>query len=278
MNFSFAATSGVEFKKSRLYRESQKLVKKAKRLYAAYNSLQEVKRISKHFSSYFQPVVASKSSELKGAHKIRHDVYCKELGLFDATGVDYEADSYDEYATQCLIEHERTGSYAGTVRLIMPDSDKQILPIEKEATQYITDKRYLPSNFNRDEVCEISRIAIPKEFRKRKVDKYAGAAYAVINEETYSEIELRCFPLIAVGLYMSTAALALKKGKKHAFFMVEPRLAKSMRYIGIKLVKIGEEFEYVGTRAPYYINNEDFLNHLSPSFKFMMNQFMKKID
>jgi N-acyl amino acid synthase of PEP-CTERM/exosortase system len=277
MNISLPVHQGEWLKKTGLYRKTNKIVKTFKRVYSSYQSLQEVKRISKYFASYFQPVVAQTELELRGAHKIRHDVFCKELELFDATSKDYEADDYDNYAKQCLIKHERTGTFSGTVRLIMPRTNDDILPIEKVAIDSITNKDYLPSNFNRDEVCEISRIAIPKDFRRRKVDKFDGAARAVINEETYSEIELRCFPLIAVGLYMTTAALAFKEGKKHAFFMVEPRLAKSMRYIGIKLIRIGEEFDYVGRRAPYYINNEDFLAHLSPSFKFMMKEFMKKI-
>lgn len=278
MNFSLSLTQSAWLPKLGLYRKATKVAKTIKRTYSAYQSLQEVKRISKYFSNYFQPVIANNQKEVAGAHKIRHDVFCKELALFEATSSNYESDQYDNYSMQCLIEHQRTGAYAGTVRLIMPTSDDDSLPIENVALASITETKYLPSNFNRDEVCEISRIAIPREFRRRKMDKFKGAANAGINEETYSEQELRCFPLIAVGLYMSTAALALKQGKKHAFFMVEPRLAKSMRYIGIKLIKIGNEFEYVGTRAPYYINNEDFLNHISPSFKFMMEQFMKKID
>lgn len=248
-----------------------------KKAISDYKSLKEANRISEYFSNYFVPVVAKTENELRGAHKIRHDVFCSELKLFDATSQDYERDSYDDYSEQCLIKQDSTDVYAGTVRLIMPTNDEQILPIEKVALKHITDSRYLPSNFKRDEVCEISRIAIPRAFRRRKTDQFQGAATAAINEGTYSEKELRCFPLIVVGLYMTTAALAIKSGKKHAFFMVEPRLARSMKYIGIKLIKIGDEFEYVGRRAPYYINHDEFIEHLSPSFKIMMKSFIKKM-
>lgn len=278
MSISIATTIDSNwFLGSRVYRESQKLIKKVKRGYAAYKSLQEVKTISRHFSSFFVPVIAKSEKELNGAHKIRHDVFCKELQLFDATRKDFERDNYDNYAKQCLIQHERTGDFSGTVRLIMPNSQEERLPIEDVATQHITNKAYLPSNFKRDEICEISRIAIPKCFRRRRIDQFEGSARAVINEETYSEIEMRCFPLIAVGLYMAAAAIAIKEGKKHAFFMVEPRLARSMRYIGIKLIQIGDEFQYVGRRAPYYIAYDDFLQNLSPSFRFMMNKFVQKM-
>jgi len=255
------------------YVKRNPLIKKLRRLLSGYKAIKEANNISQHFLSFFTPVLAQTEDEVNAAFKVRHNVFCEELKLFKIEDTAFEKDGYDEYAKQCVIKHQRTQSYAGTVRMIMPSSSEQTLPIEKIALAHITQTQYLPSNFNRDEVCEISRIAIDKSFRRRNLDKYDGAATAVINEETYSEIELRCFPLLAVGLYMATAAVCISQGKKHAYFMVEPRLAKSMSYIGIKLVKIGNEFEYVGTRAPYYINNEDFVAHLSPPFKSMMNAF-----
>ncbi len=281
MSYILPVQNGEHITKSkgtnRFVRSVKKVLGKVKKTYSAFQTLQEVNRISRYFSNYFAPIVAEDEVSKAGAHKIRHDVFCKELKLFEATSKDFESDHYDSYSKQCLIQHDRTGEFAGTVRLIMPSCKEEILPIEKIATDYITKPEYHPSNFNRDEICEISRIAIPQDFRRRKIDQFEGAARAAINEDTYSEIELRCFPLIAVGLYMATAALALKEGKKHAYFMVEPRLARSMRYIGIKLVKIGTEFEYVGTRAPYYIESNDFITHLTPSFRYMMDSFIKKI-
>lgn len=251
------------------------IIMKVKRLVNGYKALKEANHISQHFLSFFTPIYARNEEDIKGAHKIRHDVFCEELQLFKVEETEFESDPYDDYAKQCVIKHQGTNAYAGTVRMIMPATLEQTLPIEKIATNYITKKEYLPSNFKREEVCEISRIAIHKSFRRREMDKFEGAATGAINEHTYSELELRCFPLLAVGLYMSTAAACMLEGKKHAFFMVEPRLAKSMTHIGIKLIKIGDEFEYVGTRAPYYINNEDFIAHLSPAFKNMMNAFTK---
>lgn len=265
------------FKNIMVLRKMSNAIDGVKKAYGAYKKLQEANRISQHFSNFFEPVVASTQEELSGVQKIRHDVFCQELKLFEATGNNVEVDFFDAYSSQCLIKHTRTGTFGGSVRIINPRNDDDILPIEKVASEYITKTEYLPSNFDRHEVCEISRIAIPKEFRRRRADQFKGAAQAAINTDTYSEEELRCFPLIAVGLYISAAALAVKQGKKHAYFMVEPRLAKSMRYIGIKLIKIGGEFNYVGRRAPYYVNYELFCRDLSPSFKYMMDQFLKKM-
>lgn len=273
-----AAINKAVFLKRDVEGEFTKVFKAVKKAYRGYSQLREANRISRHFAQFFRPVVANEKAALGQAFGIRHQVFCEELGLFPQTEDKLEHDVYDEYASQCLIQHNRSTDFAGTVRIIMPENEAQLLPIEKIAKDHITRPDLMPSNFPRNEVCEISRIAIPKAFRRRAMDKFEGAAQAGINIEMYSEIELRCFPLIAVGLYMATAAMALKAGKKHAFFMVEPRLAKSMKFIGIKFEQIGNTFEYVGTRAPFYINYEDFLDNLSPSFKHMMNEFTQKMD
>lgn len=254
------------------------IVMRAKQMFKSYKASREADQICKHFLSFFTPIIAESKEELAGAHKIRHEVFCEELKLFETQDDKFEHDRYDEYARQCVIKHQRTNDFAGTVRMIMPVNDDHPLPIETVATEYITDTQYLPSNFKRDEIVEVSRIAIDRKFRRRKHDNFDGAAIGAINEKTYSDIELRCFPLLAVGMYMTAASVCLLKGKKHVYFMVEPRLAKSMKYIGIKLIKIGDDFNYVGRRAPYYISIKDFVAHLSPSFRFMLKTFTKIMD
>jgi N-acyl amino acid synthase of PEP-CTERM/exosortase system len=245
--------------------------------YREFKQLRQADTFSKHFSKFFTSIVAENKKDLNSAYNIRHSVFCEELELFSKNKDGIEKDCYDEYAQQCLIRHKTSTQDAGTVRIIMPQTHEDILPIEKIATNHITKDQYLPHNFARHEVCEISRIAIPPEFRRRKMDQYDGAAQAKINTRTYSETELRCFPLIAIGLYMTTAAAAMEAGRKHAYFMVEPRFARSMRFVGIKLKRIGDEFEYVGQRAPYYIGCDDFMNNLKPSLHFMMNELHKQI-
>lgn len=269
--------STASFFSGSLQQEFRKTVKKVKRIYSGYTQLKEAENISRHFANYFQPVIGNTAETLEASAKIRHEVFCDELELFDKNESGIETDSYDSFSQQCLIQHTESSEYAGTLRLITPDSKAQVLPIIKIAGEHITDMQYHPSNFAPEETLEISRISIPKAFRRRNIDKHEGAAQAVINKHSYSEIELRCFPLIAVGLYMACAAYASVSKRKHVFFMVEPRLAKSIRHIGLHLKQIGNEFEYVGTRAPYYMEYESFMSTLKPSFKFMMNQFIKKI-
>jgi len=238
---------------------------------------EEAQWVFKHFTQHFSAVLAQSEKQLESAYRIRHEVFCEETRIFEGNDTKLESDAYDEYAEQCLIQHDKSGDYAGCVRLIMPEADNETLPIEKQGVQYIDRKDLLPCNFPRNEIAEVSRILIPKVFRQRKIDKAACAANTGINIELYDENDIRCFPFIAVGLYMACTAMFKNRGKKHIYFMADPRLGKSMQVVGLTMTQIGDEFEYVGRRVPYYIDFENFLENLKPSFKFMLDEMIKTI-
>jgi N-acyl amino acid synthase of PEP-CTERM/exosortase system len=109
------------------------------------------------------------------------------------------------------------------------------------------------------------------------MDNHQGAGVGTINQTTYSDTELRCFPFIAVGLYFAAAALALENDIKHAYVMMEPRLARSMGFVGIKFKQIGPVVDYHGKRAPYYINQELLNTKLSPSFLRMLTDIRQSL-
>jgi N-acyl amino acid synthase of PEP-CTERM/exosortase system len=162
--------------------------------------------------------------------------------------------------------------------MVRPIQPNEQLPIEKYCLESITREDLDPRKFDRKDICEISRLAVPKEFRRRVMDKFAGAGVAVINEHTYSEKEVRCFPFIAVGLYLAAAALAIEEDIKHAYVMMEPRLARSMKFIGIKFEQIGPVVEYHGKRAPYYINKSLLKKSLRPGFAKMLADILESIE
>ncbi len=112
---------------------------------------------------------------------------------------------------------------------------------------------------------------MPFDFRRRQADKFDGSGTGVINESDYSEDELRCFPFIAIGLYLAAAGQVYNHRIPHTYVMMEPRLAKSMAFIGIKFKQIGPPVYYHGIRAPYYISQDVFFEHLSPSFNVMFD-------
>lgn len=247
------------------------------KLLSGYGKLKEANYISSHFSSYLVPVVASSDPLKTEVYKIRHGVYCEELGFEPVKKNGLELDDFDAFSIHCLIKHCRSSEFAGTVRIVRPTEANQQLPIEKYCLNSITDKDLNPANFDRKDVCEVSRLAVPKKFRRRQMDNHQGAGVGIINKATYSETELRCFPFIAVGLYFAAAALALENDIKHAYVMMEPRLARSMGFVGIKFKQIGPVVDYHGKRAPYYINQELLKTKLSPSFLKMLTDIRLSI-
>lgn len=237
----------------------------------------QANQISKHFSEYLSPVVAFGADLQEESFKIRHNVYCDELKFEQCRSNSMEVDIFDKQSTHCLIQHIPSGTYAGTIRIVRSHNEKELLPIEKYCSSSIDDEKVHPNDFPRNDICEISRLAVPEQFRKRATDRYVGSATGVINEHIYSEKELRCFPFIAVGLYLTAASVCLHQDIKHCFVMMEPRLARSLRFVGIPFEKVGPVVEYHGQRAPYYISRHLLMNGLTPGFKKMLKNIDKKV-
>ncbi|RDV29430.1 PEP-CTERM/exosortase system-associated acyltransferase [Alteromonas aestuariivivens] len=248
------------------------------KLLDGYRQLKEANDICSHFSRYLQPLIASNEDLKSQVFQIRHNVYCNELGFEPIRENGEETDEFDRYAKYCLIEHLNTQQYAGTVRIVTPQKSDDKLPIEKYCLDSITNASLNPTNFARQDICEVSRLAVPNVFRRRQMDRFAGAATGAINYSTYSETELRCFPFIAVGLYFSAAALAMHENIKHAYVMMEPRLARSMGFVGIRFEQIGPVVDYHGKRAPYYINQKLLYKSLTPGFRVMLEHIQKSIE
>lgn len=248
----------------------------AARKVASIKANSEAHSIADHFTQYLKPEVALTPKLREEVFKIRHNVYCEELAFEEIKKERQETDEFDQRSMFSMIKHKPSDNYTSCVRIVKSTNDNELLPIEKYCMSAITDDKYHPRNFAREEICEISRLAVKAEFRRRKTDQYKGSSTGVISETTYSETELRCFPFIAVGLYMAAATMAIDTGVKHGYVMMEPRLARSMKFVGIKFHQLGEAIDYHGLRAPYYINPRIFFDNLSPGFNALYESI--KID
>jgi N-acyl amino acid synthase of PEP-CTERM/exosortase system len=238
----------------------------------------EVSSIANHFSTYLSPVVADSHDLKTHVYNIRHSVYCEELKFEPENNEKREKDNFDDHSIHCLIEHKPTARYSGTVRIVRPETTGQLIPIQKFCLNSISPGKINPNDFKPYEIGEISRLAVPEEFRRRKSDQYQGASTGVINQHNYSETELRCFPFIAIGLYLSAASVVIEKDIKHTFVMMEPRLARSMRFVGIQFEQIGPVINYHGKRAPYYINPNLLMQNLTHGFKIMSRDIRKTLN
>lgn len=226
--------------------------------------------ISKHFSQFLRPELATSEQLKREVYRLRHEVYCEELKFEDVRPDQEERDNFDQHSVHCFVRHLSTGRLAGTVRLITSSNSEELLPIEKFCSHAIEDQTLSPVNFPREDICEISRLAVLEQFRRRQMDKFVGAATGAINPDGFSDTELRCFPYIAICLYLAAASTAFKTNKKHAYVMMEPRLARSMSFVGIQFKPLGKPVDYHGKRAAYYINDEMFHAGLSSGYKKLL--------
>jgi len=234
-------------------------------------------KIAEHFTQFLQPEFAGNDELRDEVFRIRHNVYCEELAFEKVKAEGKEQDEFDAQSIFSMIKHKPSNTYTSCVRVVKSANETELLPIEKYCMEAIQNTELHPSNFPREEIAEISRLAVKADFRRRKTDKFKGSAVGAINVPTYSETELRCFPFIAIGLYMAAATMSTDTGVKHVYVMMEPRLARSMRFVGINFVQLGEAIDYHGLRAAYYINPSIFMENLSPGFKCLYKIIQKEI-
>ena len=114
----------------------------------------------------------------------------------------------------------------------------------------------------KEDICEVSRVALDGLFRRRRIDQQYGARPSGVGLDRFSDKELRTFPYISISLYLAASIIAEHSGIKHAYVMVEPKLARSLSLFGIKMTRIGPDIDYHGIRAAYHITIERFQSYL----------------
>jgi N-acyl amino acid synthase of PEP-CTERM/exosortase system len=226
----------------------------------------DAKVISRHFSQYLRPQIATDEALKHEVYRLRHQVYCEELHFEDVKESYEECDEFDARAIHCFVRHLGTKSLAGTVRLISSNGPDELLPLEQFCSEAIDHPELSPANFPRESICEMSRLAVPENFRKRAIDKFKGAATGAINEQVFSETELRCFPYIAICLYLAATVMAIQSKRHNVYVMMEPRLARSLTFVGINFHAIGKLIDFHGKRAPYYIDARTLPDNLSTGY------------
>jgi len=237
----------------------------------------EAEAIAKHFSQYLKPQLAQSELLKQQVYQLRYQVYCEELHYEEINPAHIEQDEFDERAIHCFIRHLGSDRLAGTLRLISTFTNEELLPMEKFCPHAITSDTLKPRRFLPHQICELSRLAVPLAFRKRQVDQFSGGATGAINEQAFSTHELRFFPYIAISLYMSAIAMCYKTRRVHIFVMMEPRLARSLNFIGIHSTGIGPTVEYHGKRAAFYIDAREVRKTLSPGYRKLLAMIEKEL-
>ncbi len=208
------------------------------------------------FQKYFSVDLALSDDQKDRAFKIRYRVYCEEFGyeaVQDASNP-LETDTFDRDSVHCLITHLGSSMPAGCVRLVCPDQSS-VMPFEAFCGHALDEKLIKSLNLPRDSVCEFSRLAVDGAFRRRSGEKLTR--FGEIQGLDLSKREQRTFSLIAVSLFIAAFAASDLINRPGCFAMMEPFLPRMLKRSGIVVRKVGEEVDYHGQRAPYFITSTE---------------------
>jgi N-acyl amino acid synthase of PEP-CTERM/exosortase system len=233
--------------------------------------------LGKSFQRYFE-VAPALTDELKNeVFRIRHRVYCEELG-FEPTRPDRrERDEYDAHSVHVLIRSVDDDAYIGCARMVLarPGDPYYPLPFERACGSSLDRNLMDPTRVPRSAVAEVSRLAIVKTFRRRKGE--AGTADAVAQMNFGTEDRPR-FPYIQVGLYLGIFALARRSDIDTLLVLTEPRTATHFGNLGVKVRPVGAPVEHGGTRVPAVMNVNEVVSGLRFSVRPLFKVVSRAID
>ncbi|MGZ5018460.1 MAG: PEP-CTERM/exosortase system-associated acyltransferase [Methylobacter sp.] len=214
-----------------------------------------------HFNEYFEMLPAI-SDELKHeAYKLRYQVYCIENEFLNSENYpdDLEFDSFDQHSVHYLIRHRRSGDYAATVRLILPDTSnpEKLFPLELHCK---IDNFAVVQPINRKHLGEVSRLCVSKAFRNRKNETYTITGTGSDRQDYFSLDERRSFPLISLALIACTVKASFENDIHYSYGTMEPPWFRLVSAAGINFIKIGPLIDYHGERWPAVIKVTDMLD------------------
>jgi len=223
-------------------------------------------------------LVKADTDELRQlAFKLRYDVFCNhDFGseLFERTDCftlrsgttdDTEKDSYDHNADHYLLMHRKSGNVAGTVRVVHFDADT---PIFSFPLQEVCDHPFLHEGSKEQRVCEISRLCMAPQFRKRDSDGRTLPAYTHIKppqNRGASDVAMirRRIPFAPLGLMMAAFESALSRRTMNCVLAMDPSDFKILRSLGVVYKVLGPRLSNYGNMQPVVFNVKAVLDHMA---------------
>jgi N-acyl amino acid synthase of PEP-CTERM/exosortase system len=208
--------------------------------------------LRENFRRWFEILPATDTRLRDEAFRLRHGVYCEDLGFEPERADGLERDEYDAHAIHLLIRHVPSDAFVGCVRLIClsPGREMQRLPFEclcsGLAPGAVPDTRE-----RRARVAEVSRLAVVRAFRRRRGEQ---AHPAPMSDADFSGAPTLRFPYVLVGLYLGVVAAAMLHDIQRLFVLTEPRLGEHLHRLGLRVIRIGPPVEHRGLRVPSMID------------------------
>ena len=219
--------------------------------------------LAESFRRYFALRPALDEHTRTETYRIRHGVYCEDLGWEAPRPDGLETDAYDSHSIPCLMRTAGNGASVGCLRLVLckPDNPQQPLPLERACTSTLDRTLLDPAMLDRLRLAEVSRLAVTRDYRRRKGEADKPIA---VDTSDFGDQRQQRFPFIPVGLYLAAFAMAEQLGIDQLLVLTEPRLARHLGRIGLDIRQIGGPIEHRGQRVPSVMDTRATINNLHP--------------
>ena len=203
--------------------------------------------------------LATTEQELQAIKNIRAEAYqpIYKLPYEQLEVKGYLFNEYDNQSFNYLLQHKKTGQYAGTVRNFFSNSKTPIkcMPMQKdghvEGIEYLTN--IMP-------ICEISRMAL-----SNKLDSY----------KDFSELKLRSY--LSLGLMIAARINFFLYRYATIFAIMEPSLHHILKRQKVNFEQIGEPVDYYGMRTPFAIERIKLLEETEESMGAITRHYLKAL-
>lgn len=224
--------------------------------------MMECTKLHKHFQEYFRIVPALTPELTDEAYRVRHQVYCEELGWEPVREDGMEKDEYDDRSVHCLLQCVHTNNYIGCVRLVMAAHDNPMIeyPFQDSCRDVLEPGYPDPKIQQRGVIAEVSRLAVIKKYRRRRHEANRSIK---VSDSDFGSIRQPRFPFIPVGLYLGMSAMAHQMGIEKLYFLTEPSLAKHFTKMGGRLKPIGGAVNHRGERVPYEVDVKEIRSKIN---------------
>ena len=229
------------------------------------------------FRKYFTAVPAVTDELRRAAYRIRHEVYCRELGYEPLRPDELETDEYDTHAVHCLLRNNANGQFVGCIRLVLarPADPSHPFPFERICAATFDRSVVDPARLPRATIAEVSRLAVISSYRRRRGERTLPVG---VTKADFGTRKRPRFPYIPVGLYLGMIALARRHRVETLFMLSEARLAKHLHRLGIKLHSIGPPVEHRGMRSPSMMSVSEIVAGLSPFVRPMFELISRQVE
>lgn len=237
--------------------------------------LDRKKSIIDDFQEYFDVELALTPAQMERVFRLRYRVYCEEFGYEEADSFPdhLETDEFDAHSIHCVINHRLSGMPAACVRIVEVDHNT-VMPMERFCQDSLDPKLFWQRTVNRASVCEFSRLAVDGAFRRRAGER--ASRFGEITSMDCSKREVRTFSVIAIAAFISAFAVSELIGRTQAFAMMEPFLPRLLKRSGVIVNRVGENINYHGIRAPYFIKSGDAVASLPPELQELYEAISSK--